>query len=72
MAKPTVYGDIIFLLDEHKNAIHSAVYVADDIVFTKNGDNYTQPWTLMRMNDLLATYAATDPPHVAVYRNKNW
>ncbi len=69
--KPTHYGDVIFLLDNQGRAIHSAVYIADDIVFTKNGNNYRQPWMLMRLKNLLATYAATGKPRVAVYRDKS-
>ena len=38
--------------------MHVAVYVADDIVFTKNGFHYTQPWILMHLKDMLETYAA--------------
>ena len=71
VAKATVYGDLIFLLDRGGGAIHSAVYVADDIVFTKNGNNYAQPWVLMRMDDLVALYAVTDTPKVACYRHKS-
>lgn len=69
--KPTHYGDLIFLLDEKGQAIHSAVYIAEDIVFTKNGNNYRQPWMLMRMSNLLATYSATGKTRMAVYRDKN-
>jgi hypothetical protein len=71
IAKPTAYGDRIFLLDKNGNAIHSAVYLADDIVFTKNGNNYTQPWMLMHLKDLLAEYATDEAPAIAVYRDKN-
>jgi hypothetical protein len=71
IAKPTAYGDRIFLLDKNGNAIHSAVYLADDIVFTKNGNNYSQPWMLMHLKDLLAEYTSDEPPTVAVYRDKN-
>src|SRR6185437_758233 len=40
IAKVTKYGDIILFMDgDSNNAIHSAVYLADDIVFTKNGNN---------------------------------
>src|SRR6185369_1143907 len=40
IAKANHYGDLIFFLDRTGNtAIHSAVYLADDIVFTKNGNN---------------------------------
>jgi hypothetical protein len=72
VAKPSLYGDIILLLDQHNNAIHSGVYLADDIIFTKNGNNYAQPWKLMRTKDLFGMYAAGAPPRVAVYRNRNW
>jgi hypothetical protein len=36
---------------------HSAVYLADDLVFTKNGQNYTMPWMIMRISDLHAMYS---------------
>jgi len=71
IAKPTAYGDRIFLLDKKGNAIHSAVYLADDIVFTKNGNNYAQPWMLMHLKDLLSEYTFEEPPAIAVYRDKN-
>ncbi len=72
LAKPTHYGDLIFFYDEKKNeAVHSAVYIADDIVFTKNGGDLRQPWTLMRLKDLVASYSATGQPQLLIYRNKN-
>ena len=71
VAKPTLYGDVILLLNDHNQATHSAVYIADDIVFTKNGNNYAQPWMLMRLGDLAARYTTEGPPRVVVYRNKN-
>lgn len=71
VAQPTSYGDIVFLLDQNGNAIHSAVYIADDIVFTKNGNNYAQPWVLMRLPNLLSLYSVTDTPRIACYRHRN-
>lgn len=71
IAQPTAYGDIVFLLDQNGNAIHSAVFIADDIVFTKNGNNYAQPWIMMRLPNLLALYNVSDTPRVACYRHKN-
>jgi hypothetical protein len=71
VARPTLYGDIIFLLDDRGEAIHSAVFIADDIVFTKNGNNYAQPWMLMHLKDLVAVYTMDNPPQVVVYRNKS-
>jgi len=71
IAKPTAYGDIILLTDQKNEAIHSAVYLADDIVFTKNGNNFAQPWMLMRLKDLEAEYTTDVPPRLVIYRNKN-
>ncbi|HEU6447441.1 MAG TPA: hypothetical protein VFV23_03260 [Verrucomicrobiae bacterium] len=72
IAQPSAYGDIIFLLDNDGNAIHSAVYLADDIVFTKNGNNFAQPWMLMHLKNLLAEYTTDAAPRIAIYRNRNW
>lgn len=71
VAKPSLYGDIVLILDKQGNAIHSAVYLADDIVFTKNGNNYAQAWMLMRLKDLESDYTSDSAPKLLVYRNKN-
>ena len=55
-------GDVIVLFHPGGEAIHSAVYVADDLVFTKNGGANTQPWIYMRIGDMLSYYAACCPP----------
>lgn len=73
IAKPTKYGDIILFLDgDSNNAIHSAVYLADDIVFTKNGNNMAQPWMLMHLKDLTVKYESDGPGRMVVYRNRSW
>ena len=54
---PKRFGDLLLLLDERRQTIHACVYVADDVVFTKNGADYLQPWTLMKIPDMLAHYA---------------
>jgi hypothetical protein len=73
IAKPTKYGDIILFLDgDSNNAIHSAVYLADDIVFTKNGNNMAQPWMLMHLKDLTTKYESDGPGRMLVYRNRSW
>ncbi|MFZ0616353.1 MAG: hypothetical protein WAN16_07875 [Chthoniobacterales bacterium] len=52
IAQPAIAGDLLLLLDPKGGGVHSAVYLADDVVFTKNGINYAQPWILMRIKDL--------------------
>jgi len=69
IAAPSIYGDILLLVNDKNEIRHSAVYLADDLVFTKNGNNYSQPWMLMHIPDLLATYPAT-PPLKAIYMRR--
>ena len=44
------------------------VYLADEVVFTKNGRDKIEPWVLMKLPDMLAWYKAKEPVQVAVYR----
>jgi hypothetical protein len=47
----------IFLMKSETEAVHACVYLADDIVFTKNGPGLVQPWTLTALKDVQAFYA---------------
>jgi hypothetical protein len=58
---PNQLGDLMVLTTPDGSAVHAAVYVADDIYFTKNGLNATQPWLLMHLADLLAEYKGLHP-----------
>jgi hypothetical protein len=62
IAEPSQLGDVVFVTDASGGAIHSAVYIADDLVFTKNGARFTEPWTLMNLDDMLDVYLASQPP----------
>ncbi len=74
--KPSQLGDLVFLATEAGAAVHAATYIADDLVFTKNGATYTQPWILMRMDDMLAIYSVPQPVEsplkVHYYRRKSF
>jgi hypothetical protein len=65
ISAPSQYGDILLLMNNNEIK-HSAVFLADDLVFTKNGSDYRHPWMLMHIADLLATYPA-NPPIKPVY-----
>lgn len=69
--KPSAYGDVIVLIDEKNNGLHSAVYIAENIVFTKNGNNHQQPWMLMRLDNLIARYTIASNIRMIVYRQKS-
>ncbi len=64
------YGDLIFFLRPDGSPLHCAVYIADDVVFTKNGGNYRQPWILMKMEDLLARYPEPYAVRTVIYHPK--
>ncbi len=53
---PFKLGDILELMTQDGDAIHGCVYVADDIVFTKNGDGIVRPWVLMWLSDVENLY----------------
>lgn len=68
---PYRYGDILFFLDNEKgNAFHSCVYLADDIVFTKNGRNQLSPWILMKLEEVKRIYLFRGNGHVQGFRHK--
>ena len=49
-------GDVVFFLDKDGSVIHSATFIADDVVFTKNGGAANRPWIYMQLEDLRACY----------------
>ncbi len=59
--EPSQLGDLVFVTVGGKSVIHVATYVADDLVFTKNGEDFRQPWILMHMADMMDTYAVKYP-----------
>ena len=69
IGQPSQCGDLIFLIGANGEVIHSAVHIAGDVAFTKNGANYAQPWILMRMDKLLKVYSSgTNTPKALYYR----
>lgn len=69
---PLRYGDVIIFVDpKTQDASHSVVYIAGDIVYTKNGESISSPWILSRYGDILACYGYVFPRcRVDVYRIK--
>ncbi len=65
-----VYGDRLFLIHPNGSVMHSCVYIADDIVFTKNGPQAYIPWKLMELPDVLAMYGDDKPLDIRIYRSR--
>jgi hypothetical protein len=67
-----VYGDIIFFTTPDGQTVHSAVYLAAGLAFTKNGDNEHQPWIIMDLDDIRDLYTAFShaPTNPQTWRRK--
>ncbi|MBN2473477.1 MAG: hypothetical protein JXB62_02625 [Pirellulales bacterium] len=46
------FGDLVVYVDHEDRTIHSAVYIAADVVFTKNGSTILRPWMFMKLDDM--------------------
>lgn len=68
------YGDLMFLTKPNGDIVHSAVFIADDVVFTKNGGHFSAPWIFMRMPELVDSYSTfvgeNEALKVVYYRSK--
>lgn len=67
-SSPPQMGDIVMLVGKGEQGLHSCVYVADDIVFTKNGPSFSVPWLLARLEDVVAVYTLGEPLEVRRFR----
>lgn len=65
------FGDVVLLTLPDDSSIHSAVYIADHIVFTKNGPSLAAPFIFSTMEDMLAFYPNSERIRLAYYRLKN-
>jgi hypothetical protein len=63
------FGDVLIFIDnETGNAFHSCVYIADDVVFTKNGRNVLSPWVFQTLDQVRRIYLHHHNGHIKVYR----
>ncbi|MDR3459126.1 MAG: hypothetical protein P4N60_16915 [Verrucomicrobiae bacterium] len=65
--EPSIYGYIPLPVSDKNEIKHPAVYLAADLAFTKYGDNYRQPWLIVRMADMQTIYPTLKP---VFYRQK--
>jgi hypothetical protein len=66
---PYRFGDVLAFA-QGEDVIHSCVYIAEDIVFTKNGVNIVAPWVLQRVEDVASIYQPDDSVRVQGFRLK--
>jgi hypothetical protein len=63
---PPRFGDLIVLMDPGGRVLHSAIYIADDLVFCRNSTHFTQPWMLMTLAEMEKYHGAICQPAAAV------
>jgi len=66
------FGDLVLFSEPRGNLLHSAVYVADDILFTKNGPHFTSPWMLQTQAEVLAAFPTYGKLDVGYFRAKKF
>jgi hypothetical protein len=55
------YGDVVLIALPNGIVIHAAVFLADDVVYTKNGHANFKPWILSTIPELLKEYSYLAP-----------
>jgi hypothetical protein len=64
-------GDIIAFLDEGGNLFHMAVYLADDMVFSKNGTSPMAPWAIQSIEEIKDYYSTRSTAPRLIYHRAN-
>ncbi len=59
---PLRLGDVIAIRRQNGSYLHACVFIADGIVFTKNGAAYSEPWTLQGLDDDIERYLLAQRP----------
>ena len=63
-------GDVLVFSNGAGRIVHSCVYLAGNIVFTKNGASPFAPWVLMRLQDVVGFYSSDTVPKIICFRKK--
>lgn len=64
-------GDIIGFVDDEGDLFHVAVYIADDLVYTKNGTSPMAPWTIVTLDYLRGYYKGRATDLRLIYHRRN-
>lgn len=69
---PPRFGDVIIVTDgETGEPMHACNFIADDIVFTKNGRSLLRPFVFMKLENVLKNYLKSRRSEVFFYRLKS-
>jgi hypothetical protein len=69
VSAPYQLGDVLCYVDNGEG-LHTCVYIADNIVLTKNGENILAPWVLLTIDDVSKIYKRSPTTQIQGYRLK--
>ena len=61
-------GDVVVMQSQDDQVIHTCNYVADGVVYTKNGGTAHRPWVLLDLQTVIDLYSLKGPVKVDVLR----
>ncbi len=64
-------GDLVAFFDDQSMLIHTAVFIAADVVFTKNGSVSSHPWMLMKLESMAHYYPSRKRLQTRYFRRKD-
>ena len=68
------YGDVLMLARQDGTVLHSSVFIADNMVYTKNSASYMEPFILMKIPDMIERFEAFIPENehlkMLIFRSK--
>jgi len=68
---PMQFGDLILIEDaETGDWIHACNYIADDLIFTKNGKSMGRAWIISKLSEVVNSYFNTNKIKVSFHRLK--
>lgn len=65
------FGDVVLIIDEDSgDFLHACNYLADDLVYTKNGRSFSRPWIVDSLESVMAGYLKVPNVSVRTFRQK--
>lgn len=64
------YGDVVAIVDDHGEVNHTAIFLAQDLVFSKNGNSVYSPWIVTTIAYLIQMYEKTSGGHPEFLRRR--
>ena len=69
VSEPSEFGDLVLMIDETLGyGVHACNYIAGDLVFTKNGRSFSQPWVINTLEEVIKRYSTKPGVTVKYFR----